>query len=193
MGSNQVMKLLIGIGLLLITACTSTRLTSSWKTPDARLDANKQMIVVALVPPGEKYLRMLIEKELVGQLEKAGVHAVASIAKYGPDAPLPREFRSSGMDQVLTVSMVDKTRSDEYMPPPPPYYRGWYGGMFTPAYYTVKVRYTWDTNLYDVIERKLIYNARSKAIDPPTAYKQASQFAKQIVRDMYKQQLFVKS
>jgi hypothetical protein len=185
--------LLIGVGLLLTTACTSTKLTSSWKTPDARLDTSKRMIVVALVPPGEKYLRILMERELVGQLEKAGFHAVSSIAQYGPDAPLPREFRSSGMDQVLTVTMVDNTRSNDDMPPPPPFYRGWYGGMYTPAYYTVKVRYTWDTNLYDIVARKLIYNARSSAIDPPTAYRQASQFAKQIVRDMYKQQLFVKS
>ncbi|OMP79795.1 MULTISPECIES: hypothetical protein [unclassified Chitinophaga] len=196
--------LLLCIGLLSITACTSTKLTSSWKTPDARLDTSKKMIVIALVPPRDKKLRILMENELVNELQKEGFNAVSSFAKYGPDDALSKtgdekaalhKFRNGDVDQVLTIAMVDKTKSSGYVPSYPyaPYYRGWYGGMFTPGYYTTNVRYEWDTNLYDLGQKKLIYNAQSEAIDPPTAYKQASQFARQIVRDMQRRQLFAKS
>ena len=191
--------LLLFIGLLSVTACTSTKLTSSWKTPDAKLDTNKRMIVIALVPPRDKNLRILMEKELVNELQKEGFNAVSSFAKYGPDDTLSKaddeKAAMHNVDQVLTIAMVDKTKSRGYVPSYPyaPYYRGWYGGMFTPGYYTSNVRYEWDTNLYDMGQKKLIYNAQSEAIDPPTAYKQASQFARQIVRDMQRQQLFAKS
>lgn len=196
--------LLLSIGLLSVTACTSTKLTSSWKTPDAKLDTGKKMIVIALVPPRDRNLRILMEKELVSELQKEGFNAVSSFAKYGPDDALSKaddekaalhKFRNGDVDQVLTIAMVDKTKTKGYVPPYPyaPYYRGWYGGMFTPGYYTANVRYEWDTNLYDLGQKKLIYNAQSEAIDPPTAYKQASQFARQIVRDMQRQQLFAKS
>ncbi|RFM35532.1 hypothetical protein DXN04_09105 [Chitinophaga silvisoli] len=190
--------------MLSATACTSTKLTSSWKTPDAKLDTNKRMIVVALVPPGDRNLRILMENELANELQKEGINAESSFAKYGPDDTLSKaddekaalhKFRNEDVDQVLTIAMVDKTKSKGYVPPYPyaPYYRGWYGGMFTPGYYTTNVRYEWDTNLYDLGQKKLIYNAQSETIDPPTAYKQASQFARQIVRDMQRQQLFAKS
>lgn len=196
--------LLLCIGMLSATACTSTKLTSSWKTPDAKLDTNKRMIVIALVPPGDRNLRILMENELANELQKEGINAESSFAKYGPDDTLSKaddekaalhKFRNEDVDQVLTIAMVDKTKSKGYVPPYPyaPYYRGWYGGMFTPGYYTTNVRYEWDTNLYDLGQKKLIYNAQSETIDPPTAYKQASQFARQIVRDMQRQQLFAKS
>lgn len=195
--------LLVCIGLLPISACTSTKLTSSWKTPDARLDTSKKMIVIALVSPRDRNLRILMERELVNELHKEGLNAVSSFAQYGPDAVLSgtedekaalHKFRNDDVDQVLTIAMVDKTKTKGYVPSYPyaPYYRGWYGGMFTPGYYTTDIRYEWDTNLYDLVQKKLIYNAQSEAIDPPTAYKQASQFARQIIRDMQRQQLFTK-
>ncbi|WP_343691424.1 hypothetical protein [Chitinophaga sp.] len=195
--------LLVCIGLLPISACTSTKLTSSWKTPDARLDTSKKMIVIALVSPRDRNLRILMERELVNELHKEGLNAVSSFAQYGPDAVLSgtedekaalHKFRNDDVDQVLTIAMVDKTKTKGYVPSYPyaPYYRGWYGGMFTPGYYTTNIRYEWDTNLYDLVQKKLIYNAQSEAIDPPTAYKQASQFARQIIRDMQRQQLFTK-
>jgi hypothetical protein len=198
--------LMICAGLLTLAAGTSTKITSSWKTPDARLDTSKKMIVIALVPPRDRNLRILMENELVSELQKEGVNAVSAFAKYGPDDVQAKEdektalkrFRNSDADQVLTIAMVDKSKSRGYVPGYPyyggywPYYRGWYGGMYSPGYYTLNVRYEWETNLYDLGQKKLIYNAQSEAIDPPTAYKQATQFARGIIRDMQRQQLFAK-
>ena len=201
---------LMGIGLLSMVACTSTKLTSSWKTPDARLDTSKKIIVIALVPPRERSLRILMENELVSELQKEGFKAISAYATYGPDETLGkdeksalRKFRNKDVDQVLTIAMVDKSRQRDFVPGGPygypyyggwwPYYRGWYGGMYTPGYYTVNVRYQWDTNLYDLGQKKLIYNAQSEAIDPPTAYRQAYLYARQIVKDMQKQQLIAKN
>ncbi|QHS61631.1 hypothetical protein [Chitinophaga agri] len=203
---------LMAIGLLSMTACTSTKLTSSWKTPDARLQQENKIMVIALVPAKERSLRILMENNLVTELKKEGYNAISAYATYGPADTLGKDekaalkqFRNSDVDQVMTVAMVDKSREKKYVPAYNgfgpyggypyygggfwPYYRGWYGRMYDPGYYSVNTKYEWETNLYDLKEKKLLYNAQSASVDPPTAYRQAYLFAKQIVKDMQKQQL----
>lgn len=205
---------LLAVGLLSVTACTSTKLTSSWKTPEARLQQENKIMVIALVPAKERNLRVLMENNLVSELKKEGYNAISAYATYGPDDELAKsdekaalkKFRNSDVDQVMTVAMVDKSRERSYVPNYGPYgygypyyggfwpyYRGWYGSMYNPGYYQVKTKYQWETNLYDLKEKKLIYNAQTDSVDPPTAYRQAYLFAKQIVRDMQKQQLIAKN
>lgn len=200
----------MAIGLLSMAACTSTKLTSSWKTPDARLQEEKKIMVIALVPAKERTLRVQMESNLVSELRKEGYNAVSAYATYGPDDELGkgdekaalRKFRNSDVDQVMTIAMVDKSRERTFVPGYGgypyyggfwPYYRGWYGRMYDPGYYQVNTKYQWDTNLYDLKEKKLIYNAQTDSVDPPTAYRQAYLFAKQIVKDMQKQQLIAKN
>jgi hypothetical protein len=65
--------------------------------------------------------------------------------------------------------------------------------MYGPGYYQVNVKYQWEANLYDLNEKKLLYNAESDSVDPPTAYRQAYLYARQIVKDLQKQQLIAKS
>ncbi|MVT07091.1 hypothetical protein [Chitinophaga tropicalis] len=201
---------IMAIGLLSMAACTSTKLTSSWKTPDARLQEEKKIMVIALVPAKERTLRVQMESNLVSELRKEGYNAVSAYATYGPDDELGkgdekaalRKFRNSDVDQVMTIAMVDKSRERTFVPGYGgypyyggfwPYYRGWYGRMYDPGYYQVNTKYQWDTNLYDLKEKKLIYNAQTDSVDPPTAYRQAYLFAKQIVKDMQKQQLIAKN
>lgn len=202
----------MAIGLLSVTACTSTKLTSSWKTPEARLQQENKIMVIALVPAKERNLRILMENNLVSELKKEGYNAVSAYAAYGPEDDLGKgdektalkKFRNSDVAQVMTIAMVDKSREKTYVPNYGPYgypyyggfwpyYRGWYGRMYDPGYYQVNTKYQWDTNLYDLKEKKLIYNAQTDSVDPPTAYRQAYLFAKQIVKDMQKQQLIAKN
>lgn len=203
---------LMAIGMLSVTACTSTKLTSSWKTPDARLQQENKIMVIALVPAMERELRLQMENNLVSELKKAGYNAVSAYATYGPDDDLGkgdekaalRKFRNSDVTQVMTIAMVDKSREQRYVPNYGPYgypyyggfwpyYRGWYGRMYDPGYYQVNTKYQWDTNLYDLKEKKLIYNAQTASVDPPTAYRQAYLFARLIVKDLHKQQLIAKN
>lgn len=167
-------------------------------------------MVIALVPAKERTLRVQMESNLVSELRKEGYNAVSAYATYGPDDELGkgdekaalRKFRNSDVDQVMTIAMVDKSRERTFVPGYGgypyyggfwPYYRGWYGRMYDPGYYQVNTKYQWDTNLYDLKEKKLIYNAQTDSVDPPTAYRQAYLFAKQIVKDMQKQQLIAKN
>lgn len=205
----------MAIILFSLAACTSTKLTSSWKTPDAKLQREQKIMVVALVPKQERKLRTLMEENLVTELRKEGYNAVSAFATYGPDETPGKgdekatigKFKNSDVAQVMTVALVDKSRQRSYSPgygypyPYPyyggfgPYYRGWYGGGLYggPGYTQINVKYQWETNLYDLSEKKLLYNAESDSVDPPTAYRQAYVYARQIVKDLQKQQLIAKN
>jgi len=207
--------LTISAGLLLLAACTSTKLTSSWKTNDAQLQPDKKIMVMALVPQREKQLRALMEDNLVTELRKEGLNAASALRTYGPDAfgentsekAAIRKLRNSDASQVLTVVLLNKKREKDFVPAGPgygygpypyyggfwPYYSRWYGAMYQPGYYQSNTRYNWESNLYDLDQRKLIYSAQTQSVDPPTAVRQAYLYAKQIVKDMTKQQLIARN
>jgi hypothetical protein len=201
---------IIGAGLMLLAACSSTKLTSSWKTNDAQLQRDKKIMVMALVPKQEKQLRMLMEDNLVAELKKEGYNAASAFREYGPDAfddktdekTALRKLKNSDASQVLTVVLLDKSRERNFVRSGPmygpypyyyggfwPYYSRWYGTMYQPGYYQSNIKYNWESNLYDLDQRKLIYSAQTQSVDPPTAVRQAYLYARQIVKDMEKQQL----
>jgi hypothetical protein len=201
---------IISAGLMLLAACSSTKLTSSWKTNDAQLQRDKKIMVMALVPRQEKQLRMLMEDNLVTELKKEGYNASSALRELGPDAfgdktdekTALRKLKGTNASQVLTVVLLDKSRQRSYVPSGPmygpypyyyggfwPYYSRWYGNMYQPGYYQSDIRYNWESNLYDLDHRKLIYSAQTQSVDPPTAMRQAYLYARQIVKDMEKQQL----
>jgi hypothetical protein len=204
---------IISAALLFLAACSSTKLTSSWKTNDAQLQRDKKIMVMALVPQRERQLRALMEQNLVTELRKEGFNAASALQEYGPDAfgdktdekAALRKLKSSDAGQVLTVVLLDKGRERSYVPSGPmygpypyyggfwPYYSRWYGAMYQPGYYQSNIKYNWESNLYDLDQRKLIYSAQTQSVDPPTAVRQAYLYAKQIVKDMAKQQLIAKN
>lgn len=203
---------IISAGLMLLAACSSTKLTSSWKTKDAQLQRDKKIVVMALVPKQEKQLRVLMEDNLVAELKKEGYNAASAFRELGPNAfddktdekTALRKLKSTDANQVLTVVLLDKSRERSYVPYGPgygpypyyyggfwPYYSRWYGTMYQPGYYQSNIKYNWETNLYDLDQRKLIYSAQTQSVDPPTAMRQAYLYARQIVKDMARQQLMV--
>ncbi len=205
---------IMSAGLLLLAACSSTKLTSSWKTNDAQLQRDKKIMVMALAPQRETKLRALMEDNLVAELKKDGFNAASALREYGPDAfgdktdekTALRKLRGDSASQVLTVVLLNKARERDFVPAGPygygypyyyggfwPYYSRWYGSMYQPGYYQSNIKYSWQSNLYDLDQRKLIYSAQTQSVDPPTAVRQAYLYAKQIVKDMTKQQLIAKN
>jgi len=211
---KQIGSLLIGAILLALAACSSTRLTSSWKTDDAQLQRDKKIMVMALVPRQERQLRQMMEENLVAELKKEGYNATSALQEFGPgtfndkmdEKDALRKLKNSDARQVLTVVLLDKAKEKNYVRSGPmygpypwyygrfwPYYSTWYGRMYQPGYYQTNVKYNWETNLYDLDKRKLIYSAQTQSVDPPTALRQAYLYARQIVKDMTKQQLIARN
>lgn len=196
---------------MLLAACTSTKLTSSWKTDNGQLQRDKKIMVMALLPRQEGQLRSLMEDNLVSELNREGYNAVSALKQYGPqefakidEKTALGKLRGDNVDQVMMIVLVDKAREKNFVRSGPaygpygsyrwwPYYSWWYNRMYEPGYYQTNTKYTWESNLYDLDQRKLIYSAQTQSVDPPTAVRQAYLYARQIIKDMTRQQVIARN
>lgn len=196
----------------ILAACSTTKVTSSWKSPDVTSQnlSMKKIIVAALLPDRNRDLQKSMEGQLVGELKSKGIDAVSAYEVYGPKY-LPQDehkavskLQESGIDGFLTIVLLDKSKEKNYNPgysqiAPVGYYRSWFGyyrtvfgQVYTPGYYTTESKYYWESNLYNLPDEKLIYSAQSQSFDPSSISKLASDYSSKLINDMTKQGLVAK-
>lgn len=196
-------KLLVSSSLILfflIGACsTSTRITASWKDPDvnAAATANKSVLVTAMTRNME--VRTKLEDALAAKAAELNIEAVKSSDVFTPDFfqeipsrdELLSRIRETGVDAILTVSLIDtesETRyvrgSARYSPFPAytwyggfySYFNYWYPIMYEPGYYVTDKTYFLETNLYSTETDRLIWSAQSETMNPGSIDAFASQY-----------------
>ncbi|MEC3964355.1 hypothetical protein [Flagellimonas halotolerans] len=110
------MKLkLIGISLLLLMGCSSTRLVSTWKNPDIVLFDAYQVLVVGMSQ--DDNTRMEFETRFAEALKDQGVDAVRSIDLFDVEftsskrseeelAEVEQQLLDKGFDAILVTKVV---------------------------------------------------------------------------------------
>ena len=207
-------KLIIPVSLaimVLLAACSSTQVTSSWKANEANKLNYQKVLVMGIMPNKDRSIRMNMENELAGELKDAGVNAVAASTVFAPnqlndmnEQKALRWLRNKGYDAVMTIVLLDKAQEKNYVPGNVTYqpygtyynrfwgyYRTIYGRVYTPGYYTTNTNYFWESNLYSLNNDKMLYSVQSQSFDP-SADNIGRDYAKQITRDMLKQGVLVK-
>jgi len=207
---NVFALLLLAVAIM---ACSSgTKVTSSWKSPDApsSVAAYKKVMVVALLSEKDRNLQQAMETQLVGGLTANGISAASAYQTFGPkistktESQAIRQLKSAGADAVLTISLLDKTKEKSYVPgnatyqPYAPYYRNFWGyynysynRMYTPGYYTTNTSYFWESNLYSLKNNKLVYSVQTESFDPSSAENLSKEYSKKILENMMKEGVLV--
>lgn len=160
---------------MLITACSTTNLTSVWKDQSFQGQPRKIMVVGIAKKPINK---RIFEDEFVRQLKARGTDAVASYTvmpdmKQGDHAVIAATMKAQGADTVLISRLVSKKTVRTYVPGsvyyPPSNYGNWhdyYGfgsqAVYTPGYTAEDEYALMETNLYDAGNDKLIWSAASE-------------------------------
>ncbi|MEP6928186.1 MAG: hypothetical protein ABI834_11140 [Ginsengibacter sp.] len=200
------------IAISTLAACSSTKVTSSWKSTDVTSISlsTKKIMVAALLPDRNRELQKSMENKLVNELKSKGIQAISAYELYGPKY-LPADehkainkLQESGVDGFLTVVLLDKNKEKSYNAgysqiQPVGYYRNWYGyyrtvygRVYEPGYYSTQTKYYWESNLYDLAGEKLIYSAQSQSFDPSSISHLASDYSDKLIDDMTKQGLVAK-
>lgn len=199
--------------VLFLGACSSTKVTSSWKEPQTSLDKSQKIMVLGLVNDREGRLRGQMEKEMVLALRKQGYQAVSAFDQFGPKAfkglkeeQALNKLRKDDIDKVLTIVMLDKSKEKNYVPgngmyaPYGPFYGRWwgyynwmYGRVYQPGYYTTNTRYFLESNLYSIHDKQLLYSIQTETFDPASAERMAVVYTNKVVADMTKQQLITRN
>lgn len=192
--------------LVLMAACTSTRITHSWNAKDAEPVKYKKVVVLALLSKTDELLRQRMEEHLSGDLKALGYNAICSCNEYNPKTfeNMPEEqaiakLKDLGVDAVVTIVLLDKKKETSYVPARMvyrplntrqgnfwPYYRGVSERIYVEGYYTEDTRYYWESNLYDLGKNKLVYSAQSHSFDPASIEKLGHIYGSLVVKDMLK-------
>jgi hypothetical protein len=160
---------------VLVAACATTQIKSTWKDPSYQARPSKIMVIGISKNPA---LRRVFEDDFVQQLNAHGTKAIASYTvvpdkREGDDALVAAKLAQLGADTVLITRLVSKKTVQVYVPgtvyyPPPPYrtWRGYYGygyqAMYTPGYIAEDEYAVIETNLYEAANNKLIWSASSE-------------------------------
>jgi hypothetical protein len=192
--------------IAILTSCSSSKLTSSWTATNASvLATSNKILVLGIIQDKDIRLRMQMEGWLVDGLKAKGYNAVSAYTLYGPkmfdnksEEAVLAQLHNSNIDEVFTIALLDKSRQRQYQPGtiyPSPfwgYYSYMYGQVYSPGYTTVTTRFFWETNLYDVRTKALLYSAQSETYNPSSASNMARDNSTTILKNMIKKGLITK-
>lgn len=170
---------------LLLAACASTQIASTWRDPEDRRGPVKKLIVFAAVK--DDAIRRLAENRAVQSLPRGTVGVPSYTLFEKPEMDVDKvkaRLAKEGFDAALISRLVSVDRAQNYVPPQThivqpfpfyayrPYYRSFYGfypeayAYTTPGYVTETQRYVVETLLYRLPEGKPVWSAVSETVNP---------------------------
>ena len=200
----------IGFAFLLMAAgCTTSKITTSWKAENTVPKKYNKIMVLGLIREADRTIQENMENHLVGDLQQLGYTSVSSLKEYGPkvfdnmdEATALAKLKTSGVDAVITIVLLDKQKERKYVPgnvyySPYSYYsnRFWgyrttlYNRIYEPGYYVTDTKYFWESNLYDMSTQKLVYSVQTQSFDPANSESMGHEYGQLIVKDMVKQSI----
>lgn len=187
---------------LFVTACSSTKITSSWKASNLQPKQYNKILVLGLIKDSDRSLQEKMEAHLVDDLKSKGYNAVSSLQEFGPkafsnltEAEAIGTLKQSNIDAVVTIVLLDKQKERNYVPgrmyysPYVMYYnRFWpyYGTLnyriYEPGYYVTDTKYFWESNVYEVSTQSLLYSVQTKSFDPANSESLGHAYGKLIIK-----------
>jgi hypothetical protein len=194
-------KFFTGILLLFIMGCSSSKITSSWKAQNVQPKKFNKIMVLGLIREADRTLREKMEAHLVGDLRDLGYNAITSISVFGPNAftRMSEEsalnyIREAEADAVITIVLLDKYKERSYvsgrMRYGTPfnrfgtYYSTIYDRIYERGYFVTDTKYFWESNLYDMSTKQLLYSVQTQSFSPATSEALGHEYGKLIVNDM---------
>ena len=194
--------LLSGAVLLLLSACSSTKLVQSWQEPTFAGPPVQKVLVMGLFH--DPLDRRFFEDEFAARISASGVQAVPSYTLI----PNPEDFdeqkevaaavTQAGVDGVLITELKAVDKEEKYVPPrveyatgPSMYAGGFYGHyyrsyqtVYRPGYTKLDTIARVETSLYTTADNKLIWAAKTESMNPESAKKAIGETAKTLIKDM---------
>ena len=197
--------LLIATLLFVAAGCgAGSYITSSWTASNIQPQKYKKIMVLGLIGEPDRSLRENMENHLVGDLKALGYDAVCACNEFNPKAfenmnekEAITKLHDSGIDAVITIVLLDKTKEKYYVPGRVyytpfviyhdrfyNYYRTMYERVYREGYYVTDTRYFWESNLYDLKDNTLLYSAQSQSFDPASSETLGHEYGKMIVKNL---------
>jgi hypothetical protein len=209
---KKYLAFIFAISSVLIIACSSTKLISSWSLPGATAHKYNKVLVIGLTGAKDREIRESVESAVAKKINEYNINAITATSKYGPrtfqnmsDEDAAKLVKDDGFDGIIMLALLDKNQEENYTPGKisrTPYaivrsrwtrnYRVLYDRVYTPGYYTTSTSYELEANFYDADKNELQYSAQARSFDPGSAATLSSDFSKAIIDDMVNKGLIMK-
>ena len=200
------------LAFLLAFSCSSTRITSTWKAPNTVARPYNKIMVLGIIREADRTIRERMEKHLADDLKSRGYQAFSAYEVYGPKAfegfnekQANEKLAGDGIDAVITVVLLDKQKERYYVPgrmvfTPYNYYRSHFWGYYSsiqyriesPNYYEVTTRYFWESNLYDLNTKQLVFSVQTQSFEPASTESLAHEYGQKMMQSMEKNNILQK-
>ncbi len=207
----KIINLLGLFVLFLLESCTTSQITTSWKSNNAEVKLYKKVMVLGLIREADRTIQENMENHFVNDLKVLGYDAVSSLKEYGPKAfdkmaedEAIAKLKNSGIDAVITIVLLDKEHERNYRPnniyySPFGYYNNWFWGyhntlnrrIYEPGYFLENTKYFWESNLFDMTNQKLVYSVQTQSFDALNSESMGHHYGKMIVKNLLSQKILV--
>jgi hypothetical protein len=177
--------------LLVVSACASTTLDTTWRDPTHARGPFSKVLVIGATDDADN--RRIFEDIVVGELKSHGVAAVASYTLIPDEGDVKRDkvlavVKTAGVDSVLSTRVVGIETKTAQVPVPSP----GIGAMDMYGYYslmdpqtTVRQDYriaNLETNLFDASTGKMIWWGRSQTFPTTDVRRVSHELGERVVR-----------
>jgi hypothetical protein len=191
----------LGSALVLLGGCsgTSTEVTSAWHAPNPEPYRFNKVLAVCMCR--DETTRRAVEDQLASRV-RGGVAAYTVIpeAAIRDTAQAQARLRDAGFDGVVVMRLVGVDKEQTYVPGsaymvPAGYNSMWgfwgtgYSAMYQPGYIDENQVVRFDTNVYTVSDRKLVWASKSDTYDPESVAKAADAVVTATVTEMKKERV----
>ena len=171
--------LVIAAGLLMAAGCSSTKLISVWKAPEAGRSPFTKIVAVAV--SADSGLRRGAEDQmvrLIGAEKAIPSYSVVPDAELKDKEKAKERVKAAGADGALVMRVISVNEKTTYVPGSTTYavYYGSYSGYwgyawpvaYDPGYIRTDEVVQIETLVYSVTEEKLLWASRSETTNPAT-------------------------
>lgn len=189
--------------LLVLQACSSTKLVTRWSEPAAQGEKLSKVLVIGLFK--DDLMRRHFEDEFIAALIGKGRQAEASylympdLRAYKEEEKLESVVKKVGADAVLITRLKDVEDRKTYVPPRVEYaptmygYPGYYGfymqtmmPIYTPGYTRSNKVVQLETRVFSVKDRNMVWAGITESFNPSSSGEIIRELADVVVSDMKK-------
>lgn len=194
---------ILTLSFLLLSACSSTNLVTSWSEPEYSGEPLKKLLVIAVMK--NELQRNVYEDQFVQNLQDNDVTGIAAYRVIqGKDTgynekDIREAVRKTGADAAIIARLTAIKKQERYVPPTYDYEpafgygRGFYGyyGMSeryvsTPGYTTTDTIVELETTVFSAATEKMIWAGSTRSTNPSSATSVVNKNASLIIKDMKK-------
>ena len=190
---------------LILTGCSTSQITSSWKNTGVAAQKFNPVMIVGIMNDADSSLCRRMEQRFADKLKELGYNAFSSIAVYGPheydNIQEEEVFKLIDARHISAVITIELLRKEKETYPAPlwldnDYYRHlrpFESPKMSPLeHYLVQTNYIWESNYYDMNGFLMLYSVKSKSYEPGSEKGLAKEYTKMIIEDMIKKGLLQK-